>query len=68
MKCPKCGADNNCVIDTRDKETYHLRRRRCGECNTVFKTYEYFVPERVTTRPMPEWAKRKESKNGRNDV
>lgn len=68
MKCPKCGADNNRVIDTRDRETFHLRRRRCIECNTVFKTYEYFVPERITTKPMPEWAKRKELGNGRDHV
>lgn len=68
MKCPRCGAENNHVIDSRDKGDYQKRRRRCRECHTVFKTYEYFVPKRVTTRPMPEWAKRKESKNGRNDV
>lgn len=60
MKCPNCGADNNRVIDTRDKGERHIRRRRCANCYTVFKTYEYFVAERVTTKPMPEWAKRKE--------
>lgn len=68
MKCPNCGADNNRVSTTKDNGDFQFRRRKCLTCGSYFKTREFFVDKRVTTRPMPEWAKRKEIGDGRDDV
>lgn len=42
MKCPFCGADDTQVIDSRVSEAGDSirRRRRCGECDKRFTTYE----------------------------
>lgn len=42
MKCPKCGVDNDKVLDSRPaREGAAIRRRReCLECGTRFTTYE----------------------------
>ncbi len=42
MKCPFCGADDTQVIDSRvnDEGDEIRRRRRCGECDKRFTTYE----------------------------
>ena len=68
MKCPNCGADNNKVTDTKHKGDFQLRRRKCFNCGVYFKTREFFVDKRVTTRPMPTWVKRKELEDGRDIV
>ncbi|MBI2311950.1 MAG: transcriptional repressor NrdR [Betaproteobacteria bacterium] len=43
MKCPFCGAPDTHVVDSRvSEEGYSIRRRRrCGECEKRFTTYEH---------------------------
>ena len=42
MKCPKCGALDSKVLDSRDSEDGKVirRRRRCINCKYRFTTYE----------------------------
>lgn len=42
MKCPFCHSDDTQVLDTRDSEEGDAirRRRRCGDCDKRFTTYE----------------------------
>lgn len=42
MRCPFCGAPSTQVTDTRENEEGDLirRRRRCGECDKRFNTFE----------------------------
>ena len=42
MKCPKCGADDDKVLDSRSaREGAAIRRRReCAKCGYRFTTYE----------------------------
>lgn len=42
MKCPKCGIDNDKVLDSRSaREGAAIRRRReCGACGHRFTTFE----------------------------
>lgn len=42
MRCPKCGANNTHVIDSRlqDKSNAIKRRRECKNCGHRFTTYE----------------------------
>lgn len=42
MRCPKCGADNDKVVDSRPAENNDSirRRRECNECGFRFTTYE----------------------------
>ncbi|GAA5159386.1 transcriptional regulator NrdR [Viridibacterium curvum] len=42
MKCPFCNAPSTQVTDTRENDEGDLirRRRRCGECDKRFTTYE----------------------------
>ena len=42
MKCPKCGADDDKVLDSRSaREGAAIRRRReCVKCGHRFTTYE----------------------------
>ena len=49
MRCPKCGCDNDKVIDSRagrDGGTVR-RRRECLSCNYRFSTLESVVPEDI---------------------
>ncbi len=49
MKCPKCGVDNDKVIDSRagrDGGTVR-RRRECLSCGYRFSTLEGVVPEDI---------------------
>ena len=48
MRCPKCDATENRVVDTRASRGGRAvrRRRECTVCATRFTTYEY-VEERV---------------------
>ena len=49
MKCPKCGVDNDKVIDSRvgrDGGTVR-RRRECLSCSYRFSTLESVVPEDI---------------------
>ncbi len=43
MRCPKCGKDNDCVIDSRANldRTATRRRRECLICGARYTTYEY---------------------------
>ncbi len=43
MKCPRCGEDEDKVIDSRTAQdgTSVRRRRECLKCNERFTTYEY---------------------------
>jgi len=47
MRCPKCDATENRVVDTRGSRGGRAvrRRRECGVCGTRFTTYEH-VEER----------------------
>ncbi len=49
MKCPRCGANEDRVVDSRESaEGRHVRRRReCAACELRFTTYE-----RVETTPL----------------
>ncbi len=40
MNCPKCNYCNSLVIETRKKDTYVRRRRRCPECEFRWTTFE----------------------------
>ena len=42
MKCPFCGAPSTQVTDTRENDEGDIirRRRRCGDCDKRFTTYE----------------------------
>ncbi|HSD38307.1 MAG TPA: transcriptional regulator NrdR [Rhodocyclaceae bacterium] len=42
MKCPFCGVPSTQVTDTRENDEGDIirRRRRCGECDKRFTTYE----------------------------
>lgn len=44
MRCPRCGADNDKVIDTRTVENNAVirRRRECLECANRFTTVERY--------------------------
>ncbi len=46
MRCPKCGKDEDKVIETRmSREADTVRRRRlCLACNFRFTTYETIIP------------------------
>lgn len=40
MNCPECGSNQVCVINSRSKEDFVFRRRRCLDCNARFNTFE----------------------------
>ena len=42
MRCPKCGAEDTRVIDSRSQETTNAikRRRECQSCGHRFNTFE----------------------------
>ena len=49
MKCPKCGIDDDKVLDSRSaREGAAIRRRReCLKCSCRFTTYEEVVRDEV---------------------
>lgn len=49
MKCPKCGVDNDKVLDSRAvREGLATRRRReCQACGLRFTTYEEIVKDSI---------------------
>lgn len=49
MKCPKCGKDDDKVLDSRGaREGAAIRRRReCNVCGARYTTYEEFVRDEV---------------------
>ena len=49
MRCPKCGANNDKVIDSRSiKDDFGVRRRReCLNCSYRFTTIEGLAPEEL---------------------
>ena len=50
MKCPRCDADNDKVIDTRTVEGNSVirRRRECLACNYRFSTVERYEGVQLT--------------------
>lgn len=40
MRCPKCGAADVYVVDSRDKGEYIRRRRKCERCGHRWYTRE----------------------------
>lgn len=40
MKCPKCGSDQNVVINYIDKDNHVTRTRGCNGCGAKFVTVE----------------------------
>jgi len=40
MNCPKCNHHNSLVIETRKKDTYVRRRRKCPKCKHRWTTFE----------------------------
>ena len=46
MKCPKCGFDNNRVIDTQKKGVITKRIRECLTCGKRFTTTERILKNR----------------------
>ncbi len=42
MRCPKCGSNNTCVLESRAKDNGYstMRRRKCNDCGNGFKTTE----------------------------
>lgn len=42
MKCPKCGSEQNKVVDTRNHEDRFTRVRKCEECGERFHTEEIY--------------------------
>ena len=49
MRCPKCGCENDTVIDSRSiRDASGVRRRReCTRCQYRFTTVEEIVPEEL---------------------
>ena len=56
MKCPKCGAENHRVVETRVEPAYVMRYRLCRECGESFRTHERQVwaagPNKWSTTPV----------------
>ena len=50
MKCPKCGNEENKVVDSRSVQDGHAvrRRRECLHCAERFTTYEYIETVTLT--------------------
>ena len=49
MRCPKCGLDNDRVVESRSvNDGAGVRRRReCLNCNHRFSTFEGVIPEEI---------------------
>jgi len=41
--CPRCTSDYSEVLETRAKEGYIRRRRRCGTCDIRYSTIEIYI-------------------------
>ena len=50
MECPKCGADNWSVKDSRKTDDYIRRRRVCQTCGHSVSTLELIVSENASDR------------------
>lgn len=52
MRCPKCGAQKDKVVDSRSGGDGALirRRRQCLRCHTRFTTYEQLIRETLRVR------------------
>ena len=51
MKCPKCGAIESQVKDSRPYQDWIRRRRKCLTCAHLFTTYERIEKEEETLKP-----------------
>lgn len=40
MRCPKCGAGESVVIESREKKNTVRRRRQCARCRERYSTRE----------------------------
>ena len=54
MNCPKCGATDICVIDSRIIGDTVRRRRGCAVCNHRFTTYEVSEKQYAVLRKIEE--------------
>ncbi len=52
MRCPKCGAQKDKVVDSRagDDGAVIRRRRQCLRCHTRFTTYEQLIRETLRVK------------------
>jgi transcriptional repressor NrdR len=52
MRCPKCGAQKDKVVDSRggDDGSVIRRRRQCLRCQTRFTTYEQLIRETLRVK------------------
>ncbi len=52
MRCPKCGAQNDKVVDSRSSGDGAVirRRRQCLRCHTRFTTYEELLREKLRVK------------------
>jgi transcriptional repressor NrdR len=57
MRCPKCGCQEDKVIDSRaSREGATIRRRReCSKCNHRFTTYEEVEREGLIRKSWKIW-------------
>lgn len=72
MICPKCGKDNNIVMDSRESNDSVIRRRKCLSCEYRFTTYEKYCPNaqmlsKITGNGRREIMRLKLQREGKND-
>tara|TARA_R110000868_G_scaffold88938_4_gene247818 strand:+ start:587 stop:847 length:261 start_codon:yes stop_codon:yes gene_type:complete len=53
MKCPVCGSLTSIVTDSRPKDTFIHRRRKCFDCGEKFSTQEKMIDD----KPFSEYEK-----------
>ena len=44
-KCPRCGSLNIMVLESRPREDFYFRRRKCNACGYRFSTAEISMDE-----------------------
>lgn len=57
MICPKCGSNQNHVVDSRPykNDQYIKRRRECLKCGELFNTYESdLLPDSIPDKVADE--------------
>ncbi len=50
-RCPKCGTDDVCVLDSRPRVNDTYRRKECRQCGVRWSTSERIHVERVQVKP-----------------
>lgn len=55
-RCDVCGTFESMVIDSRLKQGYRYRRKKCLQCGNVWRTIEYaYKPQGRPRREHEEW-------------